>query len=195
MTSHVNANVSPSVTSYMWQCAALSCRAFAGPVHCSYLKWNNATGPNQTWEIGRVSMITRRYVGKREGKITMEYEKLLSLLCFVNEFPKTKQRKYQYTSEQGCVIMRKCNRPFIPANDYNEIKFVHNYTASFRSILRVLWQFSFWEFITFSHIPPCFHAKPPDSPRLIGPREYEKVSVLACLVTDTRPEQMKLRGL
>ena len=33
-------------------------------------------------------MITRRYVGKREGKITTEYEKLLSLLCFVNEFPK-----------------------------------------------------------------------------------------------------------
>ena len=30
-------------------------------------------------------MITRRYV---EDKITTEYEKLLSLLCFVNEFPK-----------------------------------------------------------------------------------------------------------
>ena len=26
------------------------------------------TGPNQTWEIGRVSMKTRRYVGNREGK-------------------------------------------------------------------------------------------------------------------------------
>ena len=24
------------------------------------------TGPNQTWEIGRVSMKTRRYVGNRE---------------------------------------------------------------------------------------------------------------------------------
>ena len=24
--------------------------------------------------------------------------------------------------------------------------------------------------LTFSHIPPCFHAKPPDFPRLIGPR-------------------------
>ena len=35
-------------------------------------------------------MITRRYVGKREGKINTEYEKLLSLLCLVNEFPKTK---------------------------------------------------------------------------------------------------------
>ena len=45
-------------------------------------------------------MKTRRYVGKREEKITTEYEKLLSLLCFVNEFPKTKLRKYpQYTSE------------------------------------------------------------------------------------------------
>ena len=53
-----------------------------------------------TWEIGRVSMKTRRYVGNREEKNTTEYEKLLKLLRFVNEFPKTKQRKYpQYTSE------------------------------------------------------------------------------------------------
>ena len=43
-------------------------------------------------------MITRRYVGNREEKITTEYEKLLSLICFVNEFPKTKRRNYdQYT--------------------------------------------------------------------------------------------------
>ena len=67
------------------------------------------TGPNQTWEFGR-------------EKITTEYEKRLSLICFVNEFPKTKRRKYpQYASEQGCVIMRNSNWPFIPANDYNEI--------------------------------------------------------------------------
>ena len=73
----------------------------------------NVTGPNRRgksgglawkqggmWEIGRVSMKTRRYVGEREVKITTEYEKLLSLLCFVNEFPKTKRKKYpQYTSE------------------------------------------------------------------------------------------------
>ena len=32
-------------------------------------------------------MKTRRYVGKREEKITTEYEKRVSLLCFVNEFP------------------------------------------------------------------------------------------------------------
>ena len=63
-------------------------------------------------------MITRRYVGKREEKITAEYEKLVSL-CFVNEFPKM---------------------------------FAHNYTASFRSILRVLSPFSFLEFINvFPH--------------------------------------------
>ena len=36
-------------------------------------------GLKQTWEIGRLSMITRRYVGKREEQITAEYEKLLSL--------------------------------------------------------------------------------------------------------------------
>ena len=39
----------------------------------------------------------------------------------VNEFPKTKRRKYpQYTSEWGFVIMCKSNRPFIPANEYSE---------------------------------------------------------------------------
>ena len=65
-----------------------------------YLLATVYTGLNQTWAIGRLSIITRRYVGKREGKITTEYEKLLSLLCFVNEFTKTKRRKYpQYTSE------------------------------------------------------------------------------------------------
>ena len=26
-------------------------------------------------------------------------------------------------------------------------------------------------FLPISHIPPCFHANPPDFPRLIGPRE------------------------
>ena len=31
-------------------------------------KMSYYTGPNQTWEIGRVSMITRRYVGKQEEK-------------------------------------------------------------------------------------------------------------------------------
>ena len=50
--------------------------------------------------IGRFSMKTRRYVGKREENITAEFEKLLSLLCFVNAFPKTNHRRYpQYTSE------------------------------------------------------------------------------------------------
>ena len=28
--------------------------------------------------------------------------------------------------------------------------------------------------LTFSHIPPCYHAKPPDFPRLIGPRDTAK---------------------
>ena len=70
------------------------------PLNKERLDHTPYTGPNQTWEIGRVSMITRLYVGKWEEKITMEYEKLLSLLCFVNAFPKTKRRKCpQYTSE------------------------------------------------------------------------------------------------
>ena len=71
------------------------------------------TGLKQTWEIGRVSMKTRRYVGKREEKVTTEYEKLVSLLCFVNKFPRTKRRKYpQYTSEYGSVIIRNSNWSF-----------------------------------------------------------------------------------
>ena len=41
----------------------------------------------------------------------------------VNEFPKSKRWKYpQYTSEWGCVMMCKSNRPFIPANDYHPLK-------------------------------------------------------------------------
>ena len=39
----------------------------------------------------------------------------------VNEFPKTKPRKYpHYISERGCVSMRKSNQSFIPANDYSD---------------------------------------------------------------------------
>ena len=79
----------------------------------------------------------------------------------VNEFPTIKRRKYpQYTSECGCVVMRKSNMPFIPENDYSEfhfiifvlwnewpVGFVHNHTAVFRSILNVLSPFNFWKFI------------------------------------------------
>ena len=31
--------------------------------------------------------------------------------------------------------------------------------------------------LTFSHIPPCFHAKPPDFPRLFEPRGYGHISL------------------
>ena len=31
---------------------------------------------------------------------------------------------------------------------------------------------SLYFLVQFSHIPPCFHAKPPDFPRLLEPREY-----------------------
>ena len=52
-------------------------------------------------------------------RIKNDFAKLMSLLSCVNEFPKTKRRKYpQYTSELGRVIMRNSKRPFIPANDY-----------------------------------------------------------------------------
>ena len=61
--------------------------------------------------------------------------------------------------------MRNSNWPFIPANDYNEMKFTiivswnecpvrfaHNYTSSFRSKLRVLSPFSFRQLINvFPH--------------------------------------------
>ena len=38
------------------------------PNYCRLVSADSSTGPNQTWEIGRVSMKTRRYVGNREGK-------------------------------------------------------------------------------------------------------------------------------
>ena len=59
----------------------------------------------------------------------------------------------------------------------------HNYTALFRSILGVLGVISLTKhyklsfsysvvifFLPFSHIPPCYHAEPPDFPRLFEPR-------------------------
>ena len=30
--------------------------------------------------------------------------------------------------------------------------------------------------LTFSHIPLCFHAKPPNFPRLFDPREYSEIT-------------------
>ena len=43
----------------------------------------------------------------------------------VNKFPKTKRRKYpRYTSEWGCVIMRKSNRPFIEINGRLELRII-----------------------------------------------------------------------
>ena len=33
-------------------------------------------------------------------------------------------------------------------------------------------------FLPLSHIPPCYHANPPDFPRLIGPRVIAMVSVV-----------------
>ena len=87
--------------------------------------------------------------------------------------------------------MRNSNRPFIPANDYIEINSpksfagmndrfdLHIITQSHSQVycgyFRRLVYGNSW---TFSHIPPCLHAKPPNSPRRIGPRvitgeEYE----------------------
>ena len=67
--------------------------------------------------------------------------------------------------------MRNSNRPFIPANDYSEIIELHIITQPHSEVycgyFRRLVCGNSW---TCSHIPPCFHAKPPDFPRLIGPR-------------------------
>ena len=52
--------------------------------------------------------------------------------------------------------MRNSNRPF--TQPHSEV-----YCGYFRRLV-------FRNSLTFSHIPPCFHAKPPDFPRLIGPR-------------------------
>ena len=41
---------------------------------------------------------------------------------------------------------------------------------------------SFSFFLPISHIPPCFHANPPDFPRLIGPRVMAYAYVVyACM--------------
>ena len=48
----------------MWDCYCMTTNRQYRPHN--YL--SNDTGPNQTWEIGRVSMKTRRYVGNLEEK-------------------------------------------------------------------------------------------------------------------------------
>ena len=63
---------------HIWNAESRICNF--GAVGYFRFSYPNLTGPNQTWEIGMLSMITRRYVGKREEKITTEYEKQLSLL-------------------------------------------------------------------------------------------------------------------
>ena len=46
--------------------------------------------------------------------------------------------------------------------------------------------------LPISHIPPCFHANPPDFPRLIGPREYAQLrSVLEMSQNANAPEWLK----
>ena len=89
--------------------------------------------------------------------------------------------------------MRNSNRPFIPVNDYNEMKFTiivrwiewpvrfaHNYTDSFRSILRVLLPFSCWEFI---HVfPHTALFNPPDFPRLFEPVTISSYAKRYCIL-------------
>ena len=58
----------------------------------------------------------------RRGKLGGLALKQSGMWVNVNEFPKTKRRKYpKYTSERCFVIMCKSNTSFIPANDYSEI--------------------------------------------------------------------------
>ena len=66
-------------------------------------KANIISGPNQTWEIGRFSMKTRRYLGKtlmNSQKLNGESNRNI----IMNE----------------TVIMCNSNRAFLPVNDYSE---------------------------------------------------------------------------
>ena len=88
--------------------------------------------------------------------------------------------------------MRNSNRPFIPANDYNEINALLSFAGmNGRFDLHLITQphsdvycgyfrrLVFGNSLTFSHITPCFYAKPPDFPRRIGPRELATKSISA----------------
>ena len=101
----------------------------------------------------------------------------------VNEFPKAKWRKYpQYTSEWWYVIMCKSNRSFIPVNDYSEFISLYSFAGMTGQLeLRIITQpcsevyCGYFRRLVFGnslskHIkPPCYHARPPYFPRLIGP--------------------------
>ena len=75
--------------------------------------------------------------------------------------------------------MRKSNRPFIPSNDYSEFHFIRRLVFG-NSLTKYnkLTSFSYSEVIfslQFPHIPPCFHAKSPDCPRLFEAHEYHEL--------------------
>ena len=75
------------------------------PTNCCSVDWY-PRGSNKRVKSGGLAW--------KQGGMSIMWEN-------VDEFPKTKRRKYpQYTSEWGYVIMRKSNRPFIPANDYSD---------------------------------------------------------------------------
>ena len=92
--------------------------------------------------------------------------------------------------------MRKSNRPFIPVNDYSNFISLKSFAETNGQLeLRILTQpysavycgyfrrlvfgnsltsFSY-SVVIFPSIPPCFHANPPDFPRLIVPRGYVEI--------------------
>ena len=76
----------------------------------------------KTIKVSTFHLISRR--SNRRGKLGGLAWKKSGMWEKVNEFPKTKRRKYpQYTSEWWCVIMCKANLSLIPAKDYSEFYF------------------------------------------------------------------------
>ena len=54
------------------------------------------TGPNQTWEIGRVSMKIRWYVGNREGKNNYGIFSFFFFFFLIPPMPEKSNKSYMY---------------------------------------------------------------------------------------------------
>ena len=79
--------------------------------------------------------------------------------------------------------MRNSKPPFIEANDYKKINSLYSFAGmngrfdwhiiaqpNSEVYCGYLRRLVFGNSLAFSHIPPYFHAKPPDFPRLFEPR-------------------------
>ena len=137
---------------------------------------HNTTGFKQTWEIGRFSTICGKAGGKKSlwnmKSCWVYYVSLMNFQKLSGVCTPPPPIYFWIKSLWSLAgINGRCNAIFWPPAivwlDSHIITQPHSEVCCgyFRRLV-------FGNSLTFSNIPPCFHAKPPDFPRLIGPREH-----------------------